>query len=56
MVLISSYLILPQVVLISDFANQMVQGIAECVDDPDTARDARNIVLLVENHTGIRLI
>ena len=41
---------------VADFANQMVQGIAESIDDPDTAKEARAIVILVENNTGIRLV
>ena len=40
----------------TDFANQLVQGVAECLDDPECAPDARALVLLVESHTGIRLV
>ena len=40
----------------ADFANQLVQGVAECLDDPECAPDARALVLLVESHTGIRLV
>ena len=41
---------------VADFANQLVQGVAEALDDAETAADARAVVVLVEQHTGIRLV
>mmetsp|Transcript_2600 Transcript_2600/g.4134 ORF Transcript_2600/g.4134 Transcript_2600/m.4134 type:complete len:242 (+) Transcript_2600:82-807(+) len=38
------------------FANQMVQAIAECLEDPHTSILARDIVLLVDRYAGIRIV
>ena len=40
----------------ADFANQLVQGVAEALDDAETATQARALVAVVEENTGIRLL
>ncbi|KAJ1457909.1 hypothetical protein M885DRAFT_598573 [Pelagophyceae sp. CCMP2097] len=40
---------------VAEYANQMVQAVSECLEDPDTALLAHAIVVQVESLCGIRL-
>lgn len=41
---------------VANFANQMVQAISECLEDPKTTEPAREIILLVSDATGISIV
>lgn len=41
---------------VANFANHMVQAIAECLEDPATAPLARDVVALVDANAGIRIV